>query len=788
MDRAIAVARKTIAVVGNPNTGKTTLFNALTGLNQRTGNFPGCTVEKKMGRVRVGERELDVLDLPGTYSLAAVSPDELVVPDVLLGTRQGTEPIGGILVVADAASLHRNLYLVSQLMELDKPMIMALNMIDLAGERAIEIDTSALSEALGIPVIPTNAHKSEGLDAVRAGLADLAEGRIQPPHPQLLTPFRHIAGEIANDLTAGEGAHFPPMLVFRALFDESRLALEHLGERFGIEIQNEIESERDKLNEEHGPLIAVEARERYGWIREVEARVVKRPAERVVTRSDKLDRLLTHKVLGLTILLLVMAVLFQTIYTWAGPLMDGIDAGIGALGGAIGSLLPEGMLRSLIVDGIIAGVGAVLVFLPQIILLFLFIALLEDCGYMARAAFLMDRIFAKVGLSGKSLIPLLSSFACAIPGLMATRTIEHPRDRFTTILIAPLMSCSARLPVYVIMISAFIPEKKVFGFFGLQGLTLLGMYLVGVIVAVPTAWILKRTILKGQTPPFLMELPAYKMPSPRTVGIRVFQSGLAFIQRAGTVILAVTILVWALSYFPRPQRIADEYAAKRQAVTRTHFDERLAALVEFDPARFRSEMTVAEVENAIDASPRLRDLAERQTGLTPPLETLREEWASADRRLAERMSSLSRDENGDYLRNSYIGRMGRMVEPVVEPLGWDWRIGMATIASFPAREIIIATLGVIFNLGDEQDETSTDLIETMQNARKENGELLFSVPVALSIMVFFALCAQCAATLATIRKETGHSRYAVLSFVYMTVLAYLAALGTYHLTLTLGWG
>jgi len=393
--------------------------------------------------------------------------------------------------------------------------------------------------------------------------------------------------------------------------------------------------------------------------------------------------------------------------------------------------LPAGPLQSLVVDGLIAGVGGVLIFLPQIAFLFLFITLLEDFGYMARAAFLMDRLLTFCGLSGKSFIPLLSSFACAVPGIMSTRTIEDRRDRFTTILVAPLMSCSARLPVYTLFIAAFIPDRPLLdGWVGLQGLTLLAMYSLGVLVAVPVAWLLKKTLLRGETPPFLLELPSYKRPNPRTVTLRVYHSSRAFVVRAGGIILATTLAMWALAYFPRPESVLEYYEQQR-------FQLRSAAAGE-------------------------------------PLD--------------QALSALDQAEAAALIQASFLGQAGRLVEPAVRPLGWDWRIGMATLASFPAREVVISVLGTIYSLGGEQDESSEDLRHALAGATRADGSPVFTVPVALSIMVFFALCAQCMSTLAIIQRETGTWGWAAFTFAYMTALAYLGALLVYQLTTHLGWG
>ena len=420
-----------------------------------------------------------------------------------------------------------------------------------------------------------------------------------------------------------------------------------------------------------------------------------------------------------------MGVCFQAVYSWAGPFMDVIDTAFGWLGASVGELLPAGAFQSMLTDGIVAGVGAVLIFLPQILILFLFIAILEDCGYMARVAFLLDRWMGWVGLSGRSFVPLISSFACAIPGILATRTIEDRRSRYATMLIAPLMSCSARLPVYVLLISTFVPAQALLGgWLGLQGLVMLSLYALGVIVALVVAFILNRTILTGRAPSFLMELPSYKWPSIRTVFFRLYDQGKEFCISAGTIIFATTIIIWALGYYPRSAQIQQSHEQLRQ-------------------------------EAASMADEETRDA---------------------------RLSEIDRLEAGANLRNSYLGRAGTWIEPVVVPLGWDWRIGTAAIASFPAREVVISTLGTLFNLGADTDETSVSLREKLKSAKTESGRHVFDLPVALSIMVFFALCCQCGATLAVIKRETRAWRWPVFTFVYMTGLAYVAALLTYQVS------
>ena len=714
------VGRATVAVVGNPNTGKTTLFNALTGLSQRVGNFPGVTVERKIGQLTLPNvGAIDLLDLPGTYSLSAKSPDEFIAVEALMGLLESESTIQAVLVVLDASNLRRSLYVVSQLLEIDLPLVVALNMLDVAKARGIVIDAPALSERLGVPVIPIQANKRVGLDELKEALSRVVEkGRVPSRSPISPQSWWVEADQLARKY---EGVSTG--LALRVLVDNQNAFASHVVERFGDDFAADLHALRAQINADDA-LANREIEWRYRWIDEVLDDVLRDPEPLRVTRSDQLDRILTHPLWGSLGFAVIMAFVFQSIFSWAVPLMDGIDALFGTVGGWASGYLPEGALQSMVVDGVIAGVGGVVIFLPQICILFLFIAILEDCGYMARAALLMDRVLTPCGLSGKSFIPLLSSFACAIPGVMATRTINDPKDRIATMLVAPLMSCSARLPVYAIFIGAFIPARDVWGGIGLQGLTLFALYCVGIVVAIPIAWILKKTLLRGQPTPFLLELPSYKIPDVGTVGMRIYQSARHFLERAGTLILAATIVMWALAYFPRSETIAEHYEAER-------------------------ERLVGASEEVLD--------------------------------------DLRAKEAGEMLQQSFLGRMGHAVEPVVEPLGWDWRIGMAALASFPAREVIVAVLGTIYSLG-EVDEESASLRDALRSATWSDGRKVFNIPVALSIMVFFALCAQCVSTLAVIQRETGAWRWPVLTFVYMTVLAYIGAFVTYRLGMVLGWG
>jgi len=729
---------KTFALAGNPNVGKTAVFNALTGLSQTTGNYAGVTVSRTHGTIHLGEVKVNLADLPGTYSLAARSPDEIIVADILLNQRKDEAPVEGIIIVVDASNLERNLYFVSQLMELKKPFIVALNMMDIADRRGYAIDHEALGKALGAPVVPICAHTKLGIDELRKAILQLHGGDVKISNAGCRFPDsqREAVARLSEVLRRHEqklGRIVPAPEAGRILIDQGGYAEQRIARQLGPEFADELKACRDAALANGSSLAAQEAKARYAWVKEILAVSLERPATRRHSRSERIDNILTHKVFGTLFFLAIMMVVFQSIYSWAGPVMDGVDGVVGAIGDWAGGHLPEGgMLQSMLVDGVIAGVGGVIIFLPQILLLSLFISVLEDCGYMARAAFLMDKLLGWCGLSGQCFIPMLSSFACAIPGIMATRTISDRRDRFTTILVAPLMSCSARLPVYVIMIGAFVPDNKVLGgLFSLPALTLFLMYALGVAVAVPIAWLLKNSIFKGEKPPFILEMPSYKVPQPTVVALKVYREGREFLQRAGTLIFAVTIVVWALAYFPRAESIGASYDAQR-----------------------------AQAEAAgLDAQ-------------------------ALDLRLME----LDDLESGDYLRDSYLGRVGHFVEPVFRPLGWDWRIATATLASFPAREIIVATLGTLFNLGADETEESEGLLATLRGATWPDGRPLFNVAVALSIMVFFALCAQCGATLITIKRETGQWRWPLLTFAYMTVLAYVGAFIAFHVATLVGLG
>jgi ferrous iron transport protein B len=759
----------TIALVGNPNTGKSTLFNALSGLRALTGNYPGCTVERKVGKLAVGDAAITLVDLPGTYSLAPRSLDEMVAVDVLLGRRSDTPPPDGIVCILDASNLERNLYVVSQVLDLGLPTVLVLNMADVAAARGVKIDIPALERELGCPVVATEAHRKQGIDELKQKLVRIRE--ITPTKFWLFPePFQRECRDLAEKLSALGEKSVPEYLLERLLLDVGGWLESHFANIPPAAMRELLEPARARLSAEGCRVPSIEAKTRYAWARGVVSRVATQPAVRPRTRGDAVDRVLTHWFAGMVLFALLMIAIFQAIYHGATPLMELCDAAQGWLGDRVGALLPAGPLRSLVVDGVIGGVGGVLIFLPQIVILFLCIALLEDCGYMSRAAFLMDRLMTRVGLSGKSFVPLMSSFACAIPGIMATRVIENRRDRFTTILVAPLMSCSARQPVYALLIAAFIPAASVLGgWVDVRSLTLLAMSSLGAVVAVPIAFALKSTVFKGETPPFVMELPPYKWPSPGIVLTRVYASAKSFVMRAGTLILATSLLVWALGYFP-----ADHAPLEALSVRIEELGEELA-----EPLALRAELESRAESMDARSSDELseaerKELSARQTAVASQLEEL----GRVDLKDYDELVTQKNQLSADLLERSFLGRLGHFIEPVVKPLGWDWKIGVGVLASFPAREVIVSTLGTIYSLGGEVDESSGGLADALKASKWPDGRPVFTIPVALSIMVFFALCAQCASTLMVIRRETNSWGWAAFTFAYMTALAYAGAFVT----------
>ncbi len=741
-----------VALIGNPNTGKSTLFGALSGLAVRTGNYPGVTVEKRTCVVHWDPLDVELVDLPGTYGLAPRSPDEMVAVDVLTDHQQN-EPIDVTICVASALLLERSLFLVSQLLELNKPLVLAINMTDVAEARGRKIDAQLLSQRLGVPVVLTAAARRTGLDTLKAAVVMAARGAVTtttqptsvsgvapPPTGALATrampdAFYTIVDQFYREVcerTPHQASEKYDRYVFeRALLDIGGYAETRLLRAYGASARQTIMNYRQRLEEACGPIAELETSARYAWSSDrLEGVILGNSANSVWT--DRIDAVLTGRWTGLLAFAFLMVLIFQIVFTLSAWPMDRFEEIQGYVSGLVQARMSPGIFRSLVVDGVIAGVGGVLIFVPQIALLFFVIAVLEDCGYMARAAFLSDRLMSLLGLSGKSFLPLISSFGCAVPGIMATRVIENRRDRFVTIMVAPLMSCSARLPVYMLMITAFVPELLIGGWLNLRATVLLGMYAVGALLAIPTAWLLRQTVLAGETAPFVLELPEYKLPSAKVVLFRVWEAVREFVIRAGTLIFAASILIWAAGYLPGNHQ-----------------------------REFELEAQLAAVE-ASDSPSKETELAVLQSEL--------------------------QKEQSRLIEASFLGWTGHTIEPVVRPLGWDWKIGVGALASFPAREVIISTLGTIYSLGGDVDspEGETSLKDQLRAARWPDGRPVYTIAVALSVMVFFALCAQCVSTLLVIRRETNSWRWPTFSFFYMTTLAYLGAMLTYQIASRLG--
>ena len=713
----IAVRRgveSSIAVVGNPNSGKSTLFNRLTGLKQRIGNYPGVTVERHTGTLVFDGKKTELVDLPGTHSLSPHSLEEQIAIDVILGRMDGEDAPDGILAVLDATNLYQGLFLLQQLVNLQRPMVVALTMTDAAVEAGIDIDVDALSQLLGgVPVCSVVATTGLGLDNLRAAISALPEMAA----PREITIWPELAAA-ADELRATAGDELSQV-------ESERLLVDGISERnhsFADSLSGEavaklVQLRRDVFADQ--PPVAVEARVRYDWVRE-NLKHVQQSVPVLKTWRTRVTSFLNQPVAGTVGLFVVMAVVFQAVFAWATPIMEFIDGSTAALGARVAAVLGDGAFSSLIADGVIAGVGSVIIFLPQILILFLFIILLEDSGYLARAAYLMDRTMRSVGLSGQSIIPMISSFACAVPGIMATRIIPNRRDRIATILAAPFMTCSARLPVYALLIAAFVPADRV-GFMNFQGLVLFGLYMFGIVMGVLTALLMRKTALRGPKPPFALMLPEFRRPNLQTVLIQLLGRVKVFLYRAGTVIFTVAVVVWALAYYPRSDTIGPEVQRQQQVAESSMSGEELRVELE-------------SIDNVASAA---------------------------------------------QLEQSWLGRAGKVVEPVFKPLGWDWRVSAAVIAGFPAREVVIAVLGTVYAVGDEADERT--LSGRLKASTWADGSPVFTLPMVFGLLIFYACCLQCAATLAVIRRETNSWRWPIFAWVYMTSIGYFGALLVFQL-------
>ena len=699
-----------VALVGNPNSGKTTLFNALTGLNHKVGNYPGVTVERREGSAADSEgSSLRLLDLPGTYSLTSRSPDEQIAVEVLLGECAGEDRPDVILNVCDASNLSRNLFLTTQLLELGLPVVVALSNVDrLDTDHPLRLNPALLSSMLGVPCIAVDARRSHGMKELTAALRAV-EGQVAP---------RVVVHDPALEELAAESGGTIAFVVHDLL-------------------QHGESPRRRALDEVSPEWWKQEAAVRYQWIDDNLARIEE--IGRVSTsvgRSERVDRLLLHRLIGPVAFLGIMGLMFQLIFAWSAWPMEQLELVFAWLSESASWLFGTGLFGELVVDGALAGVLNVVIFLPQILLLFFVIGLLEDSGYMARAAVIMDRMMRGVGLHGQAFVPLLSSFACAVPGILATRTIADRPSRLTTMLVAPLMSCSARLPVYTLVIGAFFADREIWGGLNTAGLVMTGLYVVGVVAALLMAKLFRSTLAKGPTPPLILELPPYRLPSLRNVLRDLSSRGWLFVKRAGTVILVFSVILWGLQRFPRHAETTARFEAER--------------------ASLEAELESAAMGRAV---------------------VVEAELAQIDTRLA-----ASRSEE------SFAGSIGHAIEPVLRPLGFDWRIGVGIIASLAAREVFVAGMSCVFSVEDGEDTGFTRLQSSLANARdSRTGARSYSPLTGVSLLIFFCLACQCVATLAAIRRETGSWRWPTFTFVYMTALAWLASFVVYQGGLLLGF-
>lgn len=696
-----------IALVGNPNSGKSTLFNVLTGLNQKIGNFPGVTVEKKTGYCKLpDQRQAQITDLPGTYSFYPKSKDERIVLDALMDKSASTYP-DLIIFVADASNLKRNLLLFSQIADLNIPIIIALNMMDLARQSGIEISVDELALKLGVQVVPISARKQQGIDKLKEAIQNSSSVALQNPSIEVESIAPELIRKIQEELKidkpyqALQIAHQYQEVGFLSDAEKSSVA----------ELCKEFEFHSQKSQ-------ATETIARYNFINDVLFDTVKvnnKPGEE--TTSNRIDRVLTHRVFGFVIFFAILFLIFQAIFSWSEYPMTLIEDLFLWMTDQALRILPPGVFTDLMVDGVLAGLSGVIIFIPQIAILFACISVLEDTGYMSRVTFMMDKIMRKVGLSGKSIVPLIGGFACAVPSIMSARNIESWKDRMITIMVTPLIACSARLPVYTLLISLVVPDEKVWGFINLQGLALMSLYILSIISAIIVAWVMKQIIRSRERGYFIMELPVYRMPRWNNVLLTMYRSVKAFVFEAGKVIIAVSIILWVLSSYGPGNRFEQIESKYSTAIMQQQHDP-------------------AEIERLIAS---------------------------------------------EKLENSYAGVLGRSIEPVIKPIGFDWKIGIALITSFAAREVFVGTMATIYSV--EADDAHMESVrEKMASARNpETGMPVFTVAVAFSLMVFYAFAMQCISTIAVVYRETKSWTWPAIQFAYMTTLAYLASLLVYQL-------
>jgi len=696
-----------IALIGNPNSGKSSLFNLLTGLRQSVGNFPGVTVEKKEGGFRLpNKQDCIVLDLPGTYSLYPRRSDEWVSYKQLMTPEKG-ESVDLAVVVVDASNLRRNLLYVSQVIDLKIPVVVALTMVDLAKKRGIKIDVDCLSREMQVPVVVVNARTGKGIEQLKSTVAQMLTIEVTG---QDFFPIDALAKE-----AIGEMRELIPGL-------GNYGAIHHLINHESFELENGIQEKIEKIEEKykfnHTKIQAEDIQLRYQKIRQVMLKSVEEESiEKRKLFSEQLDHFFLHKTWGYLIMGVVLFILFQSVFWVAEYPMNLIESGVGMLGGWLGSVLPSGWIADIVVNGVLAGLGGILVFVPQIMILFGLITLLEDTGYMARISFLSDRIMRKVGLNGKSVMPMIGGFACAVPAIMSARNIENKKERLLTIMVTPFMSCSARLPVFTILASLVVPNKNILGIFSLQGLVLMGLYVLGIVIALLVSYLMNLFIKIKEKSFFILELPVYRQPRWKNILYTMVEKAKVFVFDAGKVIMIISLVLWAFSSFGPTEK-------------RNKIKENYAILIKNDPVN----------ENKYQA---------------------------------EKSSAL--------LENSYAGIMGRSIEPVIRPLGYDWKIGIALITSFAAREVFVGTMATLYSVGDNADENSETLRDKMSAAKRADGSPVYTTATGYSLLIFYLLAMQCMSTLAVVKKETGSWKWPIIQLIYMTGLAYLLSFIAYQL-------
>ncbi|WP_299253075.1 ferrous iron transport protein B [uncultured Cytophaga sp.] len=692
--------RLKVALIGNPNAGKSSLFNYLTGLNQKIGNFPGVTVDKKTGvSVLSSTVQADIIDLPGTYSIYPRSVDEQVVFDYLTETLRNETP-DILVVVVDASNFKRNLLLFTQVKDLGFPVILALNMLDLAKKDGLEFDLLALQRELNVPIVEINARNGKGVDALKAAL-------VCPVHvvPDIFYKSSEVAGPVVSYIRSR----------FKIKSDYMALLLAHQHQKTTILTDDEKKDISELVAKHHLQSNSLQYREtlmRYEAIHNVIHKVMSEDARQTKVRwSKNLDKIITHKVWGYLIFLVILFLIFQSIFAWSELPMEWIELGFGALKGVITNLLPSGYLRDFIIEGILSGLQGVLIFIPQIAFLFAFIAILEESGYMSRVMFMMDKIMRPFGLSGRSVVPLISGVACAVPAIMATRSIETWKERLITIMVTPLISCSARIPVFTVLIGLMIPDTKILGIFNLQGLALMAFYLLGFFMALVSAWFLHKWMGGNFKTYFIMEFPTYKLPRFKNVATSIIEKVKTFTFEAGKIIIAISIILWVLATFgPK-----DDMQKAEDSIS-------------------KNNLSTEAYENEV---------------------------ASAK------------------LEASYAGQFGKFIEPGIRPLGYDWKIGIALITSFAAREVFVGTMATIYSVGNTDDELSVR--ESMKNQKDENGNMFYTSARAGSLLLFYLFALQCMSTIAVVYRETKGWKWPIIQFVYMSFLAYASSFIFYQL-------